>query len=76
MVLQIAGAVVIPLIMLLVAASPFDEPINVEPSDPLPSENIESVYFTFFILWMIWLLILTRILYQVGKRTFKVRRGF
>lgn len=73
MVFQIAGAVVLPIIMLIVAASPFDEPIQVQPSEPMPEDNVGLDVFVFFILWAIWILILTRILYQVGKRRFRVQ---
>jgi hypothetical protein len=34
------------------------------------------VHVMFFILWMIWILMLTRILHQVRKRTFRIRKGF
>ncbi len=73
MVFQIAGAVVLPIIMLIVAASPFDEPIQIQPSEPTPVDDIGLDVFVFFILWAIWILILTRILYHVGKRRFRVQ---
>lgn len=76
MVFQIAAIVVLPIIMMIVAVSPFDEPINVQPSDPAPQENITGVYFAFFLLWIIWLLILTRIVYQVRRGRFRIKRGF
>ena len=73
MVFQIAGAVVLPIIMLIVAASPFDEPVQVQPSEPRPEEGVGLDVFVFFILWAIWILILTRILYQVSKRRFRLQ---
>ncbi|NIM25132.1 MAG: hypothetical protein GTN35_04780 [Nitrososphaeria archaeon] len=73
MVFQIAGAVILPIIMLIVAASPFDEPIQIQPSEPTPVDDIGLDVFVFFILWAIWILILTRILYHVGKRRFRVQ---
>ena len=76
MVIQVAGIVVLPIIMLILAASPFDEPIKVEPSEPEPPENIDNVDGTFFILFVIWLLILIRILYQVRKGNFRIKKGF
>jgi len=75
MVLQVAAAVIIPFLMMIVATSPFDEPISVEPNDPTP-ENTDTIYITFFILWIMWLLLLTRILYQVGRRTFRMKKAF
>ncbi len=74
MVVQIAGAVLLPIIMLIVAASPFDEPINVEPINEKPVDSSQNVLVTFFIIWMIWVLLLTRILYQIKKGTFKVKK--
>ena len=74
MVVQIAGAVLLPLIMLIVAATPFDEPINVEPVIENSEDISENVLVMFFIIWMIWVLLLTRILYQVKKGTFKVKK--
>ena len=76
MVIQVASVVVLPIIMLILAASPFDEPIKVEPSEPAPPENIDNADGTFFILGVIWLLILIRILYQVGKGNFGIKKGF
>ncbi len=73
MVFQIAGAVVLPIIMLIVAASPFDEPIQVQPSEPTPEDSVGLDVFVFFILWAIWILILTRIIYQVSKQRFRVQ---
>lgn len=74
MVVQISGVVLLPIIMLIVAASPFDEPINVEPSNKNPVDSSQNVLVTFFIIWMIWVLLLTRILYQIKKGTFKVKK--
>ena len=73
MVFQIAGAIVLPIIMLIVAASPFDEPIQVQPSEPAPRDEVGADVFVFFILWAIWILILTRIVYQVSKRRFRIQ---
>ncbi len=76
MVIQVASVVVLPIIMLILAASPFDEPIKIEPSEPAPPENIDNVGGTFFILWVIWLLIIIRIIYQVRKGNFRIKKGF
>jgi hypothetical protein len=76
MVIQIAGAVVIPIIMLILAASPFDEPIKVEPYEPAPPENMNNGDGIFFILGVLWLIILIRILYQARKGNFGIKKGF
>ena len=73
MVVQIAAVVLLPIIMLIVAASPFDEPIRMEPIDKNPASS-QNVLVTFFIIWMIWVLLLTRILYQIKKGTYKVKK--
>jgi len=74
MAVQIAGIVRLPIIMLRVAASPVDEPISIEPIDEKPIEGSQSVIVAFFIMWIIWVLLLTRILYQVKKGTFKIKK--
>ena len=76
MVIQVVSVVVLPIIMLILAASPFDEPIKIEPSEPAPPENIDNAGATFFILWVIWLLIIIRIVYQVRKGNFRIKKGF
>ncbi len=77
MLIPIAASVILPIIMLIVA-SPllFDEPIKIEPSVETPPETTGNVYFTFFVFLMIWILMLTRILYKVGKGTFRIHKGF
>ena len=75
MVFQVAGAVVLPIILLIMAVSPFEEPVNVQPGEDSPPQNLDSVYFAFFILWVIWILILFRVLYQVKRGTFKIKKG-
>jgi hypothetical protein len=76
MVIQVVSVVVLPIIILVLAASPFDEPIKIEPSEPAPPENIDNTGATFFILWVIWLLIIIRIVYQVRKGNFRIKKGF
>ncbi len=76
MVIQVVSVVVLPIIMLVLAASPFDEPIKIEPSEPTPPEKIDNAGATFFILWVIWLLIIIRIIYQVRKGNFRIKKGF
>lgn len=76
MVVQIAAAAILPILMLIVASSPFDEPLKVEPSGESPQQDVDSVYVMFFIMWVIWILILARVVYRVKKGTFRVRKGF
>lgn len=77
MLIPIAAAVILPIIMLIVAAPLlFDEPIKIEPSVETPPETTENVYVIFFVFFMIWILMLTRILYKVGKGTFRIHKGF
>ncbi len=75
MVLQIAAVIGLPILMMLVASSPFEEPIKVEPSEDTSSNSIENVYVIFFVLWVIWILMLVRIVYQVRRGTFRIRTG-
>lgn len=74
MVFQIAGAILLPIVMLMVAAAPFDEPIEVQPTEPVSRDVGISDYVIFFILWAFWILILTRIVYHMGKTRFKIQK--
>ena len=77
MLIAIAAVVILPIIMLIVASpSLFDEPIKVEPSVETPPETTGNVGIIFYVFLMIWFLMLTRILYRVGKGTFRMRKGF
>ena len=76
MVFQVAGAIVLPIIMLIVAAAPFDEPVEVQPTEPVPRDVGINDYVIFFILWAFWILILSRIIYQVGKARFKIKKEY
>jgi hypothetical protein len=76
MVIQIAAAAILPIVMLVVASSPFDEPLKVEPSVESTPDNLDGMYVVFFLVWGIWLLILTRVVYQVRKGTFRLKKGF
>lgn len=73
LVLQIIAVIGLPILMMLVASSPFDEPIKVEPSDEVNSSGVEDVYVVFFVLWVIWILMLVRIVYQVRRGSFRIR---
>ncbi len=81
MVYQLAGLVIIPIILTLVTVSPFeelieDEPIEEEPVETAPTEPQSGFGILSFILFTIWLLIVIRILYQLKRRTFKIRTKF
>ncbi|MBA4460227.1 MAG: hypothetical protein H2B02_04985 [Nitrosopumilaceae archaeon] len=76
MVFQIASLVILPIIMLIVAASPFDEPIEIQPSNPPAIEENPNDYVIFFILWAFWILIMGRVVYKVGKRKFAIKKEF
>lgn len=76
MVFQIASLVILPIIMLIVAASPFDEPIEVQPSNPPAIEEDVNDYVIFFILWAFWILIMGRVVYKVGKQKFVLKKEF
>lgn len=49
MAIYIAVEVILPIIMLIVVASPFDEPINIEPIEE-HEENTHNVLVVFFIM--------------------------
>lgn len=72
---QVIGAIALPIIMLIVVGSPFEEPIIDEPKEMSP-ETLENIYFVFFTLWVIWILILIRIVYQANKGTLSIRNKF
>lgn len=73
MVLQILAAVGLPILMMLVVSSPFEEPIKVEPSDGTDTNLVDNAYFAFFAIWIIWILVLVRIVIQVRRGSFRVR---
>ena len=75
MVYQLAALIIIPIILGIVAVSPFEEPIVVEPSEPVPEEPDHMQTF-FFIMMVFWLVLLMQILYQLKKGTLKIRTKF
>ena len=80
MVFQIAVFAIIPIILAIVTVSPFEpieeEPIYQDPEDTaIPEPQSDSGVF-FFILLIFWFLLLTRILYQLKRGTFKIRAIF
>ena len=76
MVLQLAALIIIPIILTIVTVSPFDEPIEIEPTEPAPPQPESDVGTIFFVLLLIWFLLIIRILYKIRKGTFKIRTKF
>lgn len=75
MVFQIAAAVILPIVMLIVVAPPFEEiPTKIETNQT--QEDLEKIYIIFFVIWTIWIMILLRIVYQVKKGRFYIQRSF
>ncbi len=71
MVFQLAILIVIPIIFGLVVVSPFDEPIEVEPTEvPQEEPGFNPLYI---LLGLIWLFFLIRVLRQIMKGTYRVR---
>ncbi len=80
MVYQLAVLVIIPIILGIVAVSPFEEIIEEEPiEEPVeiaPTEPQSGFGALSFILFTIWLLVVIRILYKLKRGTFKIRTKF
>ena len=80
MVYQLAGLIILPIILTLVTVSPFEEleeePIEEEPVGIAPTEPQSGFGVISFIVFTIWLLIVIRILYQLKRGTFKIRTKF
>ena len=76
MVYLLAGLIILPIILTLVTVSPFEEPIEEEPVEITPTEPQSGFGVISFIVFTIWLLIVIRILYQLKRRTFKIRTKF
>jgi hypothetical protein len=77
MVYQLAGLIILPIILTIVTVSPFEELIEEEPIEEesveiAPTEPQSGFGVLSFILFTIWLLIVIRILYQLKRRTFKI----
>lgn len=75
MVFQIAAVVILPIIMMMVLGPPPQHLLTEEPEET-PPENIGDLFVAFFVMWIIWILIMTRIAYQKRKGTFRIRSGF
>ncbi len=81
MVYQLAGLIILPIILTLVTVSPFEEimeeePIGEEPVEITPTEPQGGFGILSFIIFTIWLLIAIRILYKLKRGTFKIRTKF
>jgi hypothetical protein len=80
MVFQIAALVIIPIILGIITVSPFEpieeEPAYQDPEETAPPEPESDSGVFFFILLIVWFLLLTRILYQLKRGTFKIRSTF
>ena len=61
--------------MMLVLGPPPEHLFTEEPEE-LPPENIGDLFFAFFVMWIIWILIMTRIAIQRRKGTLNIRKGF
>ena len=73
MVFQLAGLIIIPIILSIVTVSPFDPPPEVEPQEikmPESKTNFDLLYFTLF---AIWILLILKIIIQIKQGTFRVR---
>lgn len=71
-VFQLAVLIIIPIILPIIMISPFEMPVlEEEETEQVPASD--GTYTVFFILSVIWLLMLLRVLYQLKKRTFKIR---
>ncbi len=73
MVIPIIILVAIPVFLGIVVASPFDEPE--EPKKEIISEEPNDNVLYFFLI-VIWTIVLTRILLQIKKGTFKATQRY
>ncbi len=73
MVIPIIILVAIPVFLGIVVASPFDEPE--EPKNEIISEEPNDNVLYFFLI-VIWTIVLTRILLQIKKGTFKATQRY
>ncbi len=81
MVYQLAGLIILPIILTLVTVSPFEElveekPIEEESVEITPTEPQSGFGVLSFIIFTIWFLIVIRILYKLKRGTFKIRTKF
>ena len=79
MVFQLAVVIVIPIILGIVYVPPFDLPEEPVEEITVPDEPVSDIPdrdFLYFFLMIIWLFFLIRILFQIRKRTFTLRRKY
>ena len=72
MVFQVAGIVVLPVIMMMVLGPPPEHLFSEEPKVIEDSENMEGLFFAFFVMWIIWILIMVRVAILRRKGTFNL----
>jgi Na+/H+ antiporter NhaD/arsenite permease-like protein len=78
-VFQLAIVIIIPIIMGIVFAPPFDAPEAQDEEMKSPSEPISDIPdrdFLYFFLMLVWLFFLIRILFQIKRKTFNLQRKF
>ena len=75
MVFQLAIVIIIPIILGIVAVSPFEEPVLEEPEE-VPSEPEASYRVLYILLGIIWLIFLFRILRQLIRGTYRIKTKF
>ncbi len=71
MVLQIAGLAVLPIIMMAILGPPPEHLFSEEP-EQAPAED-SDLMFAFFVMWVIWILIMIRVVYQKRRGTYRIR---
>lgn len=74
MVFQIAGIVLLPVVMMMVLSPPPGGVFSEEPEVEVLPEESENGFLMFFVLWVIWILIMIRVAYKVKKGTFRMRK--
>ena len=79
MVFQLSVVIVIPIILAIVVAPPFDAPEeppkDITATDEPISDSSDSDFLYFFLL-AIWLVFLIRIFVQIRKGTFTLKRKY
>jgi len=79
-VFQLTIVIIIPIIIGIVFAPPFDSPpekqIEEKVSPEKPISDLPDRDFLYFFLMLVWLFFLIRILFQIKRGTFKIQRKF
>ena len=79
MVFQLAVVIAIPIILGIVYVPPFDPPEEPIEEITVPNEPVSDIPdrdFIYFFLMMIWFFFLLRILFQMKKGTFTLKRKY